>query len=138
MTTVVNKFWAKVNKTDGCWEWTGATTHNGYGSFTVDGRGVRAHRYSWRLHYGDDPGRMLVCHTCDNPKCVRPDHLFLGTTVQNERDKVAKGRHNEQQKTHCPRGHEYTPENTYVRPDRPNRMCRQCRAESERKRVRNR
>ena len=67
------------------------------------------------------------------------DYLWLGTPAQNERDKVLKGRHAEQQKTHCPRGHEYTVENTYITPSRPNnRMCRQCRAENERKRVRSR
>jgi hypothetical protein len=88
-------FWAKVNRSDGCWEWTGMLSSDGYGRLRIGmGRAhFRAHRISYFLAFGTDPGGMLVCHSCDNPKCVRPGHLFLGSPGDNAADKVAKGRH---------------------------------------------
>jgi hypothetical protein len=85
------EFWSKVNKTDDCWEWTGALTTSGYGRFNKDGKCLRAHRYSIMLD-GRDPTDMYVCHHCDNRKCVRPDHLFLGTNQDNMDDMMRKGR----------------------------------------------
>jgi HNH endonuclease len=90
-----SRFWSKVNKTDGCWLWTGATTNGGYGVIRGAGRGsklIRANRLSWELEHGIDAGDKDVCHTCDNPKCVRPDHLFVGYASDNVRDMVNKGR----------------------------------------------
>jgi hypothetical protein len=88
------RFWAKVNKTDGCWIWTAAKTRGGYGNFGLGSkRYVRAHRLAWELTYGSIPAGMFVCHRCDNPPCVNPSHLFLGTSSDNLRDCVAKGRH---------------------------------------------
>jgi hypothetical protein len=89
------RFWKKVNKTDTCWLWTGAkVSDKGYGtiSYGVYHRQMLAHRVSWMLHFGDIPEGMLVCHTCDTPGCVRPDHLFLGTGSDNLRDQTIKGR----------------------------------------------
>lgn len=88
-------FWAKVNRSDGCWEWTGMLGRDGYGRLRIgtDRAHFRAHRVSYFMAFGTDPGGMLVCHSCDNPKCVRPDHLFLGTAEDNAADKLAKGRH---------------------------------------------
>lgn len=87
-----DRFWGKVRKSDGCWEWTGATT-TGYGSMgNGQGRTELAHRISWRLHFGPIPAGICVCHHCDNPPCVRPDHLFLGTHSDNQRDAGRKGR----------------------------------------------
>lgn len=86
------RFWTKVQKTDMCWIWTGAQS-SGYGKISVSYRvSEYAHRVSWALHYGPIPGDLFVCHTCDNPSCVRPDHLFLGTVKDNAVDMVSKQR----------------------------------------------
>lgn len=88
------RFWSKVAKGDGCWLWTGAIfTHFGYGRFNTRSTSLAAHRYSYELAHGSIPDGMLVCHHCDTPRCVRPDHLFLGTSKDNKHDCVAKGRH---------------------------------------------
>lgn len=98
-------FWHKALVGDGCWEWQASTYGIGYGQFHRDGVMTPAHRMAWQLTHGSIPDGMVVCHRCDNPPCVRPDHLFLGTNKDNSRDMVAKGRHKEQRKTHCPKGH---------------------------------
>lgn len=89
------RFWAKVSKTETCWLWTAYTDDWGYGQI---GRGrcgerkIRAHRVSWTLHFGPIPNGLFVLHSCDNPPCVRPDHLWLGTNADNNRDAASKGR----------------------------------------------
>ena len=88
----MKRFWDKVDKSGDCWIWTAATGRGGYGVFSVDGRAVRAHRAAYVLHKGDIPNDMHVLHICDNPACVRIDHLFLGTHSDNMADKAAKGR----------------------------------------------
>lgn len=88
----IEKFWANVCKGDGCWEWRGSFFNHGYGLICVSRSCKLTHRFSWELHYGDIPQGICVCHKCDNPKCVRPDHLFLGTTGENNSDRHAKGR----------------------------------------------
>jgi HNH endonuclease len=90
----VRRFWAKVEKQhNGCWIWTAAKDGMGYGLFgTRPGRCERAHRIAWLLAYGSRPGALCVLHRCDNPACVRPDHLFLGTREDNMRDRQKKGR----------------------------------------------
>lgn len=96
--TLADRFWSKVEKQpgDGCWLWTGARmSRNRYGHISVGGRAggmVGAHRVSWELHFGPIPDGLEVLHSCDNPPCVRPAHLFLGTQATNIVDMDTKGR----------------------------------------------
>lgn len=132
-------FWDKVNKNgeNGCWLWTGATKIGDYGEFRFnDGKKWRTHCLSWFLTNGDIPKGMFVCHKCDIRLCCNPDHLFLGTAKDNSQDALKKGRLNlsgleigrllcnpkNRCKTHCPQGHEYSKENTYISKNN----CRQC------------
>lgn len=89
-----NRFFEKVNfeNENGCWEWIGAKDGGGYGMGVTDGKKYKAHRYSWEYYYGEIPNGMWVLHKCDNPSCVRPSHLFLGTNQDNMNDKTKKER----------------------------------------------
>jgi len=99
--TVIDRFWAKVSKTDVCWEWTGSVSPGGYGQFRVSSyRLVGAHRFSWELHGNDLPADQEICHACDNRRCIRPDHLFPGTHSDNMQDALRKGRLVHQVRSH--------------------------------------
>jgi hypothetical protein len=86
------RFWSKVQITRGCWIWTAALFNGGYGAFQDEGRALGAHRVAWELAYGPIPKGLHVLHHCDNPSCVRLDHLFLGTDADNMTDRDRKGR----------------------------------------------
>lgn len=88
-----DRFWSKVDRSGDCWTWTASRTRHGYGRIGLGHDRVEtAHRVSWMLANGPIPEGVFVCHRCDNPPCVRPDHLFLGTALDNIRDMIAKGR----------------------------------------------
>lgn len=87
------RFWSNVEKFDeGCWEWTAAKNNEGYGLTSHNGQLQLTHRLSWEMHYGPVPDGLFVCHHCDNPLCVRPEHLFTGTNGDNMKDMYKKGR----------------------------------------------
>ena len=90
----IHNFWRKVNKNgpNGCWVWTAATKQAGYGMIGFKTKLCLAHRLSWELHNGPIPNGLCVLHKCDNPPCVNPNHLFLGSRKDNNLDKIKKGR----------------------------------------------
>lgn len=91
--TTEERFWGLVDKTGECWVWLGTKLEKGYGTFRINSprRKVLAHRFSFELHFGA-PSKPQICHSCDNPSCVRPSHLWNGTNADNVADMVEKGR----------------------------------------------
>lgn len=87
-----SEFWSRVKKGPGCWEWSGYRDLLGYGVIKKNGRRVKAHRVAYWITFGPAI-KPFICHHCDNPSCVRPDHLFEGTSEDNNRDRDVKGRH---------------------------------------------
>ena len=121
---------------EGCWEYGGKIRTDGYGSVYINngtkkGTTALAHRVVYEGMVGPIPEGMYLCHHCDNPKCVRPDHIFVGTDADNKADMYAKGRHShgethwKSKVTHCPQGHPYSGHNLYIRKC-GRRMCRAC------------
>jgi hypothetical protein len=90
--SIEERFWDKINKTNSCWLWTGRPDDSGYGVIRYKGKKTKAHRLSWFLHFGHVPKNLHVLHKCDTPPCVRPDHLFLGTDLDNAQDRDKKKR----------------------------------------------
>jgi hypothetical protein len=121
----------------GCWEWQGFRHPSGYGQIYLHGKKWSAHRASYRLHKGEIPAGMDVCHSCDNKPCCNPDHLWLGDQRANSLDVVSKGQHYALAKTHCPHGHAYA-EHSYLHPTTGHRNCRECHRIRQRGKARNR
>lgn len=122
----VDRFWSKVEKTEGCWHWKAAISSTGYGVFRIawadipTGRLLYAHRVAYELVKGDIPEGLHLDHLCRVTNCVNPSHLEAVTPQVNvDRGLGAK-------RTHCIRGHEMTEENTYYRPDNGGRQCLKC------------
>lgn len=130
---------SRLDKTGDCWTWTGATNAQGYGVIKLGGRRGR----TWLVHrwlLGELRGvplsrGELACHHCDNPPCCRPDHLYVGTSLDNHRDMHARGRfrHANAEKSECKRGHSLTGSNLLVRVTGA-RACRTCNREYMRRR----
>lgn len=120
-------FWPRVDKTDTCWLWTARKNKDGYGQFDVGGRSVGAHRFAYETCIGEIPKHLECDHVCRVRHCVNPAHIELIPHAENVRR--GEGGINFRGKTHCPRGHEYTKENTLVQRNKgvvKGRACRIC------------
>lgn len=125
--TVEQRLWAKVDFTGDCWLWTAGCNNQGYGQIKVAGKVEKAHRVAWELLVGPISTGREMDHLCRVKRCVNPDHLEPVTHQVNDRRGIAGAVNGvrERSKTHCPYGHEYSPENTWV--DRHGwRYCRAC------------
>lgn len=139
-------FWSQIDRSGGdaaCWPWLGIRHEKGYGIFFVGGQIYRAHRASYRLFVGAFDELLAICHSCDNPPCVNPAHLWAGSILANNQDRAAKGRARgpltpRPIKTVCSQGHPKVGDNLYVGPN-GDRLCRTCRATNDiRRRARRR
>lgn len=121
-----DRFWARVDASGDCWEWISTRNERGYGRLVFDGHKHSAPRVAWELLVGPIPSGMEPDHLCRNPPCVNPDHLEIVTHAENTRRGIVGI--NNRLKTHCPKGHEYSEANTFVRSG--SRHCRTCRIAS--------
>lgn len=128
----------------GCWLWIGSCDKDGYGRFWFNGKLRKSHRVSYQKFVGPIPEGKDICHKCDVPSCVNPDHLWVGDARANALDMMQKGRFNwngkyifiqQRKMTHCKNGHEFTPKNTYriSRDGGKRRHCRACNLEAVRR-----
>ena len=116
----------------GCWIWLKSTNNQNYGVIGIGQKLYLAHRISYQIYNGLIQEGMYICHKCDNSLCVNPYHLFLGSNSDNIKDCVNKGRHWQKNKTHCPAGHEYSENITYIDKN-SGRYCRICRRETQKR-----
>ncbi len=122
-----NRFNKNIKKTKTCWVWLGSTDTYGYGRITINYVVFKAHRLSYMIFKGIIKPNYLICHTCDNPLCVNPDHLFEGTPKQNTLDCIKKHRNHNQSKTKCKNNHKYMKETIYWQFNKKtNKKCRVC------------
>jgi hypothetical protein len=120
-----DRLWSKVRKDLYCWEWTAGKNSWGYGYISIHNRMRRVHRIIWEDKNGPVPDGLELDHLCRNRGCCNPEHLEPVTRQENLR-RGNRGGNGYEKKTHCPQGHEYTPENTYIRDKRSGRQCREC------------
>jgi len=123
------RFWSKVDKGGDCWLWTASKRPTGYGHFHINLGGKYRMHYAHRIAMyleGHDIKNKCVLHKCDNPSCVKPDHLYVGTPKENYADMITRGRHWQKKKTHCKHGHEFTKENIYYEKLSSGYMGRHC------------
>lgn len=101
--TTEERFWRKVKKRQSheCWDWAGVCDTSGYGQIEINRKSIKTHRFSWEIHFGKIPDEMCILHYCDNPKCVNPNHLWLGTKKDNSDDKVNKNRQTKGEDVWC-------------------------------------
>ncbi len=104
--------------------WCGTSNRGGYGKISVNGKVVQTHRAVWELEYGPIPAGVNVLHLCNNPPCIDPRHLYLGTEFDNMQDVLRAGNHHYTNMTQCPQGHPYDRDNTNLY--RGRRYCRAC------------
>ena len=136
--TVTERFWPKVADVEfpeQCWIWQASKLPFGYGLLVVGERRIPAHKIAWQEMHGPVPDGLCVLHQCDNPPCVNPSHMFLGTKAENNHDMKAKGRARGPWAgiTHCKWGHEFTLENTRIGTRTGQRFCRACKRDSRRR-----
>ena len=134
--SIEERFWSKVEKGPGCWEWTACKLKKGYGRIKQNGVKYSAHRISWEMKNGKIPKGLQIDHLCRNTSCVNPDHLEPVTQKENILRGVGITAVNAK-KTECPKGHKFTDANTYITPpghrSSGSRSCRKCRSEVGRK-----
>lgn len=126
---VLIKSLCEIDKKTGCWVWSGKRIKGKYGAVKSNGTAHVAHRLSYEMFVGPIPEGMLVCHHCDNPPCINPDHLFVGSHSDNMKDCFAKGRQSRRciPWDKCKNGHEMTEENVYL--SKTGRQCKKCKRE---------
>lgn len=95
------EFWSYVQMTDSCWIWNGYRDKTGYGRMTYEGKAMLTHRLAWIITFGNIPSKKNILHICDNPPCVNPAHLYVGTQAENVRDRVIRGRSNYNRGEQC-------------------------------------
>jgi HNH endonuclease len=118
-----------IDTETGCWNCAGSAMRGGYPQMRYCGKTLPASRVAaicWLKFTNWRDNKIFVCHKCDNPRCVNPKHLFLGSNSDNVLDAVSKGLHWQTRKTHCPKGHEYSKENTLIQGGGRRRVCRTC------------